>query len=172
MSPRRDNIQSYVNMEKVRSAENYSNLGARNSLWQPFNNEIQPQSVAEGALASLYLSLLPTNLKEVCHQLLFHYFSYTLECNYNTGRLANPLPAANDNGRATPPMLSSFPPKYTPDVYAQVSDFVYFPLHTPLCLFLCLHVYFSSITVAGLYTSCLNFAYFCILSCCFAFAYN
>ncbi|XP_059157796.1 cytosolic carboxypeptidase-like protein 5 isoform X3 [Physella acuta] len=41
--------------------------------------------------------------------------SYTLECNYNTGRMVNPVPQAyGDEGRATPPPAASFPPKYTP----------------------------------------------------------
>ncbi|XP_052225605.1 cytosolic carboxypeptidase-like protein 5 isoform X2 [Dreissena polymorpha] len=40
--------------------------------------------------------------------------SYTLECNYNTGRMVNTVPAAyGDEGRATPPPLAGFPPKYT-----------------------------------------------------------
>ncbi|WAR24219.1 CBPC5-like protein [Mya arenaria] len=40
--------------------------------------------------------------------------SYTLECNYNTGRMVNPVPQAyGDDGRATPPPLAGFPPKYT-----------------------------------------------------------
>ncbi|KAL3867842.1 hypothetical protein ACJMK2_040688, partial [Sinanodonta woodiana] len=40
--------------------------------------------------------------------------SYTLECNYNTGRMVNPVPPAHgDDGRATPPPLAGFPPKYT-----------------------------------------------------------
>lgn len=40
--------------------------------------------------------------------------SYTLECNYNTGRMVNTVPpASNDNGRATPPPMAGFPPKYT-----------------------------------------------------------
>ncbi|KAJ8362298.1 hypothetical protein AAFF_G00384650 [Aldrovandia affinis] len=47
--------------------------------------------------------------------------SYTLECNYNTGRAVNPIPpACHDNGRATPPRPPVFPPKYTPDIYEQV----------------------------------------------------
>eukprot|EP00794_Sanderia_malayensis_P004908 gene4908-5555_t len=47
--------------------------------------------------------------------------SYTVECNYNTGRITNNVPPAfNDNGRATPPPQTSYPPKYTPDVYAEV----------------------------------------------------
>uniref|UniRef100_A0A8C2D0Z5 Cytosolic carboxypeptidase-like protein 5 n=1 Tax=Cyprinus carpio TaxID=7962 RepID=A0A8C2D0Z5_CYPCA len=47
--------------------------------------------------------------------------SYTLECNYNTGRLVNSIPpACHDNGRATPPPPPTFPPKYTPQVYEQV----------------------------------------------------
>uniref|UniRef100_A0AAY4BYM0 Cytosolic carboxypeptidase-like protein 5 n=1 Tax=Denticeps clupeoides TaxID=299321 RepID=A0AAY4BYM0_9TELE len=47
--------------------------------------------------------------------------SYTLECNYNTGRSMNTVPpACHDNGRATPPPPSTFPPKYTPEIYEQV----------------------------------------------------
>ncbi|XP_063684887.1 cytosolic carboxypeptidase-like protein 5 isoform X5 [Bolinopsis microptera] len=47
--------------------------------------------------------------------------SYTLECNYNMGRQLNQLPAASkDNGRATPPVTASFPPKYTPDSWEEV----------------------------------------------------
>ncbi|KAF4114998.1 hypothetical protein G5714_005221 [Onychostoma macrolepis] len=47
--------------------------------------------------------------------------SYTLECNYNTGRSVNSIPpACHDNGRATPPPPPTFPPKYTPQVYEQV----------------------------------------------------
>ncbi|VDH95469.1 Hypothetical predicted protein [Mytilus galloprovincialis] len=39
--------------------------------------------------------------------------SYTLECNYNTGRMVNPVPPAHgDEGRATPPPMAGFP-KYT-----------------------------------------------------------
>ncbi|XP_071835494.1 cytosolic carboxypeptidase-like protein 5 isoform X3 [Apostichopus japonicus] len=40
--------------------------------------------------------------------------SYTLECNYNTGRFMNSLaPACMDDGRATPPQVAGFPPKYS-----------------------------------------------------------
>uniref|UniRef100_A0A3B5LTD1 Cytosolic carboxypeptidase-like protein 5 n=1 Tax=Xiphophorus couchianus TaxID=32473 RepID=A0A3B5LTD1_9TELE len=47
--------------------------------------------------------------------------SYTLECNYNTGKTMNSMPpACHDNGRATPPPPSSFPPKYTPEIFEQV----------------------------------------------------
>ncbi|XP_076016222.1 cytosolic carboxypeptidase-like protein 5 isoform X2 [Genypterus blacodes] len=47
--------------------------------------------------------------------------SYTLECNYNTGRTMNSIPpACHDNGRATPPPTPSFPPKYTPEIFEQV----------------------------------------------------
>ncbi|MEE6473492.1 hypothetical protein FKM82_010050 [Ascaphus truei] len=47
--------------------------------------------------------------------------SYTLECNYNTGRCVNTIPAAcHDNGRASPPPLPAFPPKYTTEVFEQV----------------------------------------------------
>ncbi|KAF6732233.1 Cytosolic carboxypeptidase-like protein 5 [Oryzias melastigma] len=47
--------------------------------------------------------------------------SYTLECNYNTGKTMNTIPpACHDSGRATPPPPSSFPPKYTPEIFEQV----------------------------------------------------
>ncbi|KAM8953323.1 cytosolic carboxypeptidase-like protein 5 [Pelodytes ibericus] len=47
--------------------------------------------------------------------------SYTLECNYNTGRCVNAIPAAcHDNGRASPPPPPAFPPKYTTDIFEQV----------------------------------------------------
>ena len=49
-------------------------------------------------------------------------FSYTLECNYNTGRMVNPVPTAyGDDGRATPPPLAGFPPKYTQAHFEEVS---------------------------------------------------
>ncbi|XP_075057148.1 cytosolic carboxypeptidase-like protein 5 isoform X2 [Mixophyes fleayi] len=47
--------------------------------------------------------------------------SYTLECNYNTGRCVNTIPAAcHDNGRASPPPPPAFPPKYTTNIFQQV----------------------------------------------------
>ncbi|XP_044145947.1 LOW QUALITY PROTEIN: cytosolic carboxypeptidase-like protein 5 [Bufo gargarizans] len=47
--------------------------------------------------------------------------SYTLECNYNTGRCVNTIPGAcHDNGRATPPPPPAFPPKFTTDIFEQV----------------------------------------------------
>ncbi|XP_075704297.1 cytosolic carboxypeptidase-like protein 5, partial [Rhinoderma darwinii] len=47
--------------------------------------------------------------------------SYTLECNYNTGRCVNTIPGAcHDNGRATPPPLPAFPPKFTTEIFQQV----------------------------------------------------
>ncbi|XP_077442875.1 cytosolic carboxypeptidase-like protein 5 isoform X2 [Stigmatopora argus] len=47
--------------------------------------------------------------------------SYTLECNYNTGKALNAIPAAcHDNGRATPPVIPTFPLKYTPEIFEQV----------------------------------------------------
>ncbi|XP_069742605.1 cytosolic carboxypeptidase-like protein 5 isoform X3 [Narcine bancroftii] len=47
--------------------------------------------------------------------------SYTLECNYNTGRYVNPVPpACHDSGRATPPPAPAFPPKYTIEVFEQI----------------------------------------------------
>ncbi|CAH1254059.1 AGBL5 [Branchiostoma lanceolatum] len=47
--------------------------------------------------------------------------SYTLECNYNMGRMTNCIAAATmDNGRATPPPMAGFPPKYTPEHFEEV----------------------------------------------------
>ncbi|XP_038607655.1 cytosolic carboxypeptidase-like protein 5 isoform X1 [Tachyglossus aculeatus] len=47
--------------------------------------------------------------------------SYTLECNYNTGRSVNSIPAAcHDNGRASPPPLPAFPSRYTVELFEQV----------------------------------------------------
>ena len=48
--------------------------------------------------------------------------SYTLECNYNTGRTTNAVPgASHDKGRASPPSkASSSSPKYNPDVWMNV----------------------------------------------------
>ena len=40
-------------------------------------------------------------------------YSYTLECNCNTGRVVNAIPmASRDAGRATPPPVFDHPPKY------------------------------------------------------------
>ena len=47
-------------------------------------------------------------------------YCYTLECNFNTGRFTNTVPAASrDLGRATPPPVYDVPPKYTPAVYEE-----------------------------------------------------
>jgi hypothetical protein len=47
--------------------------------------------------------------------------SYTLECNYNTGKVLNHVPAAqNANGRASPERVPTTPPKYTPKDWAEV----------------------------------------------------
>ncbi|XP_033113661.1 cytosolic carboxypeptidase-like protein 5 isoform X2 [Anneissia japonica] len=47
--------------------------------------------------------------------------SYTLECNYNCGRFMNSIaPATMDNGRATPPPVAGFPPKFTISHYEEV----------------------------------------------------
>ncbi|XP_065443454.1 cytosolic carboxypeptidase-like protein 5 isoform X5 [Chrysemys picta bellii] len=47
--------------------------------------------------------------------------SYTLECNYNTGRSVNSIPmACHDNGRASPPPPPTFPTKYTVELFEQV----------------------------------------------------
>lgn len=55
------------------------------------------------------------------HKALGIIHSYTLECNYNTGRCVNTIPGAcHDNGRATPPPPPAFPPKFTTDIFEQV----------------------------------------------------
>uniref|UniRef100_A0A8C5UC95 tubulin-glutamate carboxypeptidase n=1 Tax=Malurus cyaneus samueli TaxID=2593467 RepID=A0A8C5UC95_9PASS len=47
--------------------------------------------------------------------------SYTLECNYNTGRSVNSIPGAcHDNGRASPPPAPAFPSRYTVELFEQV----------------------------------------------------
>ncbi|NXT24030.1 CBPC5 protein, partial [Syrrhaptes paradoxus] len=47
--------------------------------------------------------------------------SYTLECNYNTGRSVNSIPVAcHDNGRASPPPPPAFPSRYTVELFEQV----------------------------------------------------
>ncbi|NWI52002.1 CBPC5 protein, partial [Calyptomena viridis] len=47
--------------------------------------------------------------------------SYTLECNYNTGRSVNRIPGAcHDNGRASPPPPPAFPSRYTVELFEQV----------------------------------------------------
>jgi len=53
--------------------------------------------------------------------------SYTLECNYNTGRIVNHVPmASGDLGRATPPPLAATPPKYTQSHYEEVEYLICF----------------------------------------------
>lgn len=45
--------------------------------------------------------------------------SYTLECNYNTGRLVNSLPPSiRENMKSTP--IHMIPPKYTPLIFEEV----------------------------------------------------
>ena len=57
---------------------------------------------------------------------IFYIFSYTLECNYNTGRMVNSIASTQgDNGRATPPPVAGFPPKYTQAHYEEVSIFTF-----------------------------------------------
>nr|XP_039266217.1 cytosolic carboxypeptidase-like protein 5 [Styela clava] len=46
--------------------------------------------------------------------------SYTLECNYNTGRTVNCIASTVPNGKATPPPPAGFPPKYTPEIFEGV----------------------------------------------------
>ncbi|XP_075971390.1 cytosolic carboxypeptidase-like protein 5 isoform X3 [Anticarsia gemmatalis] len=49
--------------------------------------------------------------------------SYTLECNYNTGRLVNVLPPAVRDGPAPPAAQAPLPPKYTPHIFEEVNPF-------------------------------------------------
>ncbi|KAJ0178965.1 hypothetical protein K1T71_005740 [Dendrolimus kikuchii] len=47
--------------------------------------------------------------------------SYTLECNYNTGRLVNVLPPTVRDGPASgAPLSAPMPPKYTPHIFEEV----------------------------------------------------
>ncbi|XP_047098849.1 cytosolic carboxypeptidase-like protein 5 [Schistocerca piceifrons] len=45
--------------------------------------------------------------------------SYTLECNYNTGRLVNILPSCSRDNTKSPP-AHVIPPKYTPHIFEEV----------------------------------------------------
>ena len=52
-------------------------------------------------------------------------YSYTLECNFNTGRIVNPVPTPNPSasgcGRITPPITTEgLPPVYDPLIYEDV----------------------------------------------------
>ena len=55
----------------------------------------------------------------------FYLYSYTLECNYNSGRQGNPLTAATmDNGRASPPVPpSSMGHRFSIQDFEQVCSF-------------------------------------------------
>ncbi|XP_052740659.1 cytosolic carboxypeptidase-like protein 5 isoform X2 [Bicyclus anynana] len=46
--------------------------------------------------------------------------SYTLECNYNTGRLVNVLPPTAREGPGAVPPATPLPPKYTPHIFEEV----------------------------------------------------
>lgn len=48
--------------------------------------------------------------------------SYTLECNYNSGRLVNNVPARVRDGTAKLQSSMFVPPKYTPTVFEEVSS--------------------------------------------------
>ncbi|BFZ00186.1 hypothetical protein BsWGS_03224 [Bradybaena similaris] len=51
--------------------------------------------------------------------------SYTLECNYNSGRASTYIPAAHgDGGRVTPPPPVGYPTKYTPAHFEDVGKAV------------------------------------------------
>lgn len=53
------------------------------------------------------------------HHYLTKSYSYTLECNYNSGRLVNSI-AGTPDGRITPPPLAGFPPKYVQAHFEEV----------------------------------------------------
>ena len=46
--------------------------------------------------------------------------SYTLECNYNTGKLVNVLPPCVKDSKTSAAATSMVPPKYTPQVFEEV----------------------------------------------------
>jgi hypothetical protein len=48
--------------------------------------------------------------------------SYTLECNYNTGRLVNVLPPCVKESKNSPAVTLMVPPKYTPQVFEEVKE--------------------------------------------------
>ena len=53
--------------------------------------------------------------------------SYTLECNYNTGRLVNVLPPTIKESvpSGPPPIVQNLtPPKYTPHLFEEFSYFL------------------------------------------------
>lgn len=49
--------------------------------------------------------------------------SYTLECNYNTGRLVNVLPPTIREGPGSAILSNPMPPKYTPHIFEEVNPF-------------------------------------------------
>lgn len=50
--------------------------------------------------------------------------SYTLECNYNSGRLVNTMPARVRDSVTKPQGHMFVPPKYTPTVFEEVFYFI------------------------------------------------
>lgn len=50
--------------------------------------------------------------------------SYTLECNYNTGRFVNYIPPPIHLCSERPPIQSLVPPKFTPTIFEQVTFLV------------------------------------------------
>lgn len=53
--------------------------------------------------------------------------SYTLECNYNTGRMLNVLPPTAKEGPSPGLTMPSngIPPKYTPQLFEEVNLFIF-----------------------------------------------
>lgn len=76
--------------------------------------------------------------------------SYTLECNYNTGRLVNALPPrVRDGPPSAQPTTKQHlyaPPKYTPAIYQEVTIYKH-PLPLPLFLFASLSSLCMSLTL-------------------------
>jgi len=59
--------------------------------------------------------------------------SYTLECNYNSGRLVNIIPARIRDGLNKTMNHMFVPPKYTPAVFEAVNIFYFRLLFNLLC---------------------------------------
>ena len=52
-------------------------------------------------------------------------YSYTLECNYNTGRLVNTVPARVKEGLHKIRGQLFVPPKYNPAIFEEVTIIIY-----------------------------------------------
>ena len=72
--------------------------------------------------------------------------SYTLECNYNTGRTYNPTPPSPLDHRKSPPASLPTPPKYNPSVFEDVREIV--------ILFMKKSILAGNIYICSYYTQC------------------